>query len=81
MGRFSRVRRYRDAQVAVTTYTNRWGRTSVRLFIVDQGGRHFFLERLPAEGIAVADLVCGETGWKRVDVPFVSSTGLDGFTT
>jgi hypothetical protein len=79
IGGLRKVRSYRDGHIAVTTYSNRWGRLFIRLFVVDGNGRHFLMERSPVEGIALADFVSRETGWKRVDVPPVTSTGLDTF--
>ena len=79
IGRFRKVRSYQDAHIAVTTYSNQWGRAFIRLFVIDGNGRHFLMDRSPAEGIALADFVSRETGWKRVDVPSVTSTGPDTF--
>lgn len=67
IGQIRHVRRYQDAAIAVTTLWNQYGRPSSRLFVVDAAGRHFMLERLPAEAAAVANFVCRETGWKQVE--------------
>jgi hypothetical protein len=72
IGSLRRVRSYRDAEIAVTPFANRWGRLFIRLFVIDGKGRHFLVERSPDEGRALADFVCREAKWKRVDLASVA---------
>ncbi len=69
IGRIRRVRRYQDAELALTTHWTRFGSPWSRLLVVDAAGRHLLLQRRPDETSALADFICRETGWKRRRAP------------
>ncbi len=69
IGQVATVRRYRDAEIGVLTYWNRWQQPFGRLYIVDSSGRHFLFERNPDEASAVADFLCAKAGYPRHDFP------------
>ncbi len=67
IGRWGRVRRYRDAALEIAGHTDQYGRPYYRLYVVADDGRHFLVERRLAELNALADLMAAQTGWRRRD--------------
>ena len=67
IGRWSHVRRYRDADLEIVGHQDKWGRVFYRLYAVAGSERHVLLARRLPELIAWADMVAARTGWTRRD--------------
>src|SRR5262245_16707328 len=65
IGGWQHVRRFRDAELAVTVRANRWGRFYSRLCVMAGSRQHFLFDRKPQELNALAELIGAETGWRR----------------
>lgn len=69
LGSLRIVRSYRNAEIGVLLWQNRWGGWFGRVYVSDTRGRHCLFERRPDEASDLADFLCSVTGWSRRDWP------------